>query len=79
MVARELGELRERGGAGGADGAGGAGGRGEGRGPLRSEDVTPLLLELLGVTEAGWEAGHEVAALHDTPSVGPTRNLDHEW
>src|SRR5699024_7528859 len=50
-----------------------------GRGPLRSEDVAPLLLELLGVTEARWEAGHEVGALHDTPSVGPTRNLDHEW
>lgn len=50
-----------------------------GRGPLHSEDVTPLLLELLGVREASWEADHEVGALRDTPSVGPTRDLAHEW
>jgi predicted AlkP superfamily pyrophosphatase or phosphodiesterase len=50
-----------------------------GRGPLHSEDVTPLLLELLGIREGRWDAGHEVGALQDTPSVGPTRNLAHEW
>ncbi|WP_299301669.1 alkaline phosphatase family protein [uncultured Brachybacterium sp.] len=46
---------------------------------LRSEDVTPLLLDLIGVTPARWEAGHEVGIRCDTPSVGPTRNQAYEW
>lgn len=50
-----------------------------GEGPLRSHDVTPLLLRLLGITEADWQAGHEVGVLRDVPSVGPTRDLRYEW
>lgn len=46
---------------------------------LHSEDVTPLLLDLLGVHEGRWTPGHDLGKLRDVPSVGPTRNPDHEW
>ncbi|ATG50485.1 hypothetical protein CFK38_02315 [Brachybacterium vulturis] len=46
---------------------------------LHSEDVVPLLLELIGVTRGSWDAGHEVGVRRDIPSVGPTRDLTHEW
>jgi hypothetical protein len=41
--------------------------------------VTPLLLELLGVTGGAWHPEHEVGLTIDIPSVGPTRNLAFEW
>ncbi|MFC0673263.1 alkaline phosphatase family protein [Brachybacterium hainanense] len=54
-----------------------------GEGSLRSEDVTPLLLRLLGVTGGRWDAGHEVGVRCDIEtageSAGPTRNLAYEW
>lgn len=50
-----------------------------GRGPLRSEEVTPLLLNLIGVRDGRWDAGHEVGARRDVPSTGPTRDLRYEW
>ncbi|PMC74531.1 alkaline phosphatase family protein [Brachybacterium sp. UMB0905] len=49
------------------------------RSVLRSEHVTPLLLELIGVRPGTWQAGHEVGQLRDVPSVGPTRDLRYEW
>lgn len=50
-----------------------------GRGALRAEEVTPLLLELLGVRDGRWEPEHEVGVLRDVPPVGPTRDLRYEW
>ena len=50
-----------------------------GQGALRSHEVTPLLLQLLGISEGSWKAGHEVGAVRDVPSVGPTRDLRYEW
>lgn len=51
----------------------------DGLGPLRAEAVTPLLLELLGVTEGTWRAGHEVGERRDIRTSGPTRDLRYEW
>lgn len=48
-------------------------------GQLRSHEVTPLLLRLLGVREGGWDSGHEVGVGQDVSPVGPTRDLRHEW
>ncbi|MCI1748939.1 MAG: alkaline phosphatase family protein [Acidipropionibacterium sp.] len=50
-----------------------------GHGPLHSEQVTPFLLDLLGVRPGSWTPGHDVGVLRDVKSVGPTRNLDFEW
>ncbi len=47
--------------------------------PLRSHEVTPLLLQLLGVEGGSWRPEHDVGSVVDIPSVGPTRNLDYEW
>lgn len=46
---------------------------------LRSHEVTPLLLHLIGVRDGGWDPDHEVGVAVDIPSVGPTRNLAYEW
>ena len=46
---------------------------------LHSEDVTPLLLDLIGVRDGRWDADHPVGELRDIPSVGPTRDLRYEW
>lgn len=48
-------------------------------GVLHAPDVTPLLLRLLGIVPARWEAGHEVGVVRDVVSVGPSRDLDFEW
>ena len=47
--------------------------------PLYSHEITPLLLDLLGVSEGKWQADHEVGLAQDIPSNGPTRNLKYEW
>ena len=46
---------------------------------LYSHEVTPLLLELLGVTDGSWRPEHEVGLAADIPSAGPTRNPAFEW
>ena len=46
---------------------------------LYSHEVTPLLLELLGVTGGSWRPEHEVGLAVDIPSVGPTGNPPFEW
>lgn len=46
---------------------------------LRSHEVTPLLLDLIGVSDARWQPDHEVGVATDIPSVGPTRDPNHEW
>lgn len=46
---------------------------------LRSEQVTPLLLRLLGVSRGSWTTDHEVGVRTDVDSSGPTRDLTHEW
>ncbi len=50
-----------------------------GTGPLRSHQVVPLLLDLLGVQGGSWNPEHPVGERQDIPSVGPTRNLRYEW
>lgn len=50
-----------------------------GRGALRAEGVTPLLLELIGIREGRWDADHAVGERIDVPPVGPTREARHEW
>ncbi|MGP5079693.1 alkaline phosphatase family protein [Brachybacterium alimentarium] len=46
---------------------------------LRSEEVTPLLLDLLGAQSGSWDPHHDVGRLRDVATVGPTRNLEYEW
>lgn len=48
-------------------------------GPLRSEQVSPLLLAAIGVRPARLEAGHPVGQVRDVSSSGPTRDLRYEW
>ena len=50
-----------------------------GRGPLHAEQVTPLLLDLLGVRVGSWDPAHPVGERTDIPAVGPTRDLRYEW
>lgn len=46
---------------------------------LRAEQVTPLLLELLGVHEGRWAPDHPVGEVRDLPPAGPTRDPRFEW
>lgn len=50
-----------------------------GQGPLRSHEVAPLLLRLIGVQDGCWHADHEVGVRREIESVGPTRDLRYEW
>ncbi|WP_296138620.1 alkaline phosphatase family protein [uncultured Tessaracoccus sp.] len=45
---------------------------------LRSEEVTPLLLRLVGADEGRWDS-HDVGARTVFEPKGPTRDLDYEW
>lgn len=49
------------------------------QGALRSHEVTPLLLRLIGVHDARWDADHEVGIRREIESAGPTRDLRYEW
>lgn len=46
---------------------------------LHAPDVCPLLLRLLGIRPASWEADHEVGVVTDVSGNGPTRDLRFEW
>lgn len=45
---------------------------------LHSEQVTPLLLKCVGVSEGSWTA-HDIGVLTDIRPIGPSRDLQFEW